>query len=56
MHPIPATRPTGKWPTQFHTLLIKFSSDRNWGLLLATVFLITFATRFYKVTEPDHIW
>ncbi|KPU75029.1 uncharacterized protein Dana_GF21197, isoform C [Drosophila ananassae] len=27
----------------------------NWGLLLATVFLITFATRFYKVTEPDHI-
>ncbi|KAH8315052.1 hypothetical protein KR059_003423 [Drosophila kikkawai] len=27
----------------------------NWWLLLATVFLITFATRFYKVTEPDHI-
>ncbi|XP_016982471.1 protein O-mannosyl-transferase 2 [Drosophila rhopaloa] len=27
----------------------------NWWLLLATVFLVTFATRFYKVTEPDHI-
>ncbi|XP_017067631.1 protein O-mannosyl-transferase 2 [Drosophila eugracilis] len=27
----------------------------NWWLLLALVFLVTCATRFYKVTEPDHI-
>ncbi|XP_060663188.1 protein O-mannosyl-transferase 2 [Drosophila nasuta] len=27
----------------------------RWWLLLGTVLLITFATRFYKVTEPDHI-
>ncbi|KAH8397963.1 hypothetical protein KR222_007494, partial [Zaprionus bogoriensis] len=26
-----------------------------WCLLLIAVFLVTFATRFYKVTEPDHI-
>ncbi|KAH8419788.1 hypothetical protein KR009_002658 [Drosophila setifemur] len=31
------------------------NSNWNWFLLLATVFLVTFATRFYKVTEPDHI-
>ncbi|XP_036671591.3 protein O-mannosyl-transferase 2 [Drosophila suzukii] len=35
----------------------KSSNEANWNwfLLLATVFLVTFATRFYKVTEPDHI-
>ncbi|XP_034489564.1 protein O-mannosyl-transferase 2 [Drosophila innubila] len=27
----------------------------RWWALLALVFLITFGTRFYKVTEPDHI-
>ncbi|KAL7744081.1 hypothetical protein ACLKA6_009069 [Drosophila palustris] len=27
----------------------------RWWALLGAVFLITFGTRFYKVTEPDHI-
>ncbi|EDV95275.1 protein O-mannosyl-transferase 2 [Drosophila grimshawi] len=27
----------------------------RWWVLLLAVFLITFATRYYKVTEPDHI-
>ncbi|EDW30603.1 GL26758 [Drosophila persimilis] len=31
------------------------SNNWHWWILLASVFLITFATRFYKVTEPDHI-
>lgn len=28
---------------------------RNWKLF-GLVILVTFATRFYKVTEPDHVW
>lgn len=30
--------------------------DKNWQLALSLVVLVTLATRFYKVTEPDHVW
>lgn len=30
---------------------------RQWYLLALTlVIVVTIATRFYKVTEPDHVW
>lgn len=36
----------------------KESGDhRQWyTLALALVIVVTVATRFYKVTEPDHVW
>ncbi|XP_023031134.1 protein O-mannosyl-transferase 2 [Drosophila willistoni] len=41
------------------TTITKAGEDENnswrWWCLLVLVFTITFATRFYKVTEPDHI-
>lgn len=34
---------------------IFFCSYRNWYLFCGIV-LLALATRFYKVTEPDHVW
>jgi hypothetical protein len=32
------------------------SSDNLYLIVFTIVIVVTFATRFYKVTEPDHVW
>ncbi|TMW46383.1 hypothetical protein DOY81_008535 [Sarcophaga bullata] len=36
--------------------LLQIDNDKlNWWIIFATVLLLTIATRYYKVTEPDHV-
>ncbi|XP_065371071.1 protein O-mannosyl-transferase 2 [Calliphora vicina] len=36
--------------------LLQYNNEKlNWWIIFATVLLLTIATRFYKVTEPDHV-
>lgn len=38
-------------------LFFSCSSETNiWWFVFGAVLVLTFATRFYKVTEPDHVW
>ena len=29
---------------------------RNWWILFGIIIILTAGTRFYKVTEPQHVW
>lgn len=33
-----------------------FQRQNNFWIVFGAVLLLTAATRYYKVTEPDHIW
>ncbi|XP_046804385.1 protein O-mannosyl-transferase 2-like [Lucilia cuprina] len=36
--------------------LLQYNNEKlNWWIIFATVLLLTIATRYYKVTEPDHV-
>lgn len=49
--------PTINYTKFFPITLSRFNLlDKNWQLALSLVVLVTLATRFYKVTEPDHVW
>lgn len=32
------------------------NSDWNWYFAFATITVVAFATRLYKIEEPDHVW
>ncbi|KAF7391066.1 hypothetical protein HZH66_009546 [Vespula vulgaris] len=34
---------------------IRYEKDRNWWLLFGIIIILTIGTRFYKVTEPQHV-
>lgn len=52
-----------KWILQKIKLLMKNSAKKpqiakneNYSTILFIVVIVTLATRFYKVAEPDHVW
>lgn len=33
-----------------------FFINSFWWLIFGTICVLTLATRFYKIAEPDHVW
>lgn len=59
------TKEIRKWIKEFGLLFqnketnlfnATFIIIRNWWILFVIVIVITAWTRYYKVTEPDHVW
>lgn len=36
--------------------LIDSKSDTNWWIIFSLIIIISFTTRLYKISEPNHVW
>ena len=41
--------------TFFNKIFVTYL-HRNWWILFGIIIILTAGTRFYKVTEPQHVW